>query len=127
MFGLRLRWPNTRASGAQAEDLALQHLQSAGLQLIERNWTCKGGEIDLVMRDGATLVLVEVRHRSSADRGDGLDSVGPGKRQRMITAARQYLSAHPALARGACRFDVVASGPGGLRWVRNAVVLDQGW
>lgn len=98
---------STRSSGQQYEAFACRRLQSAGLHLIERNANSRHGEIDLVMRDGETIVFVEVRYRSSARSGDGLDSVGPMKRTRLIRAASLWLAAHPEHSRRAARFDVV--------------------
>ncbi|GMU42279.1 MAG: YraN family protein [Xanthomonadales bacterium] len=112
--------------GDAAEELALAHLQDAGLTLVERNFLARGGEIDLVMREGAVLVFVEVRHRSDAGHGDGLASVGPRKQRRLLAAARHYLAQHPQAARDLLRFDIVSSGAGGLRWVRDAIRVDEG-
>lgn len=99
---------STLSAGAASEARAAGELQRAGLSLIARNWRCRGGEIDLVMRDGDTLVFVEVRYRAGAAHGSGLDSVGAQKRARLITAAEMFLVAHPQLAALPCRFDVVA-------------------
>lgn len=113
-------------SGDAAEDAALALLQSHGLRLVQRNYRARRGEIDLVMRDGEVLVYVEVRFRSDDGHGDGLDSVSASKRSRLINAARQYAQEHPPVARMAQRFDVVALGAGGPRWVRNAIQVNQG-
>ncbi len=113
-------------SGDAAEDAALALLQSNGLRLVQRNYRARRGEIDLVMLDGEVLVYVEVRFRSDDGHGDGLDSVSASKRSRLINAARQYAQEHPPVARMAQRFDVVALGAGGLRWVRNAIQVNQG-
>ncbi|HEY6941424.1 YraN family protein [Dokdonella sp.] len=116
-----------RAAGARYEEFACAHLQRAGLAPIARNYTCRYGEIDLVMRDGPVVVFVEVRYRrdGGASRyGDGADSIGASKRARVQRAAAMFLAQHPALADSACRFDVVAiagSGPHAeLHWLRNA-------
>lgn len=112
----------TRAVGDRYEDIALAHLQRAGLQLVARNVTFRHGEIDLVMRDGKDVVFVEVRYRRSSRFGDGIDSIGPSKRARLIRAAQSFLADNPTLARQACRFDVVAlveSDPQ-PEWLRNA-------
>jgi putative endonuclease len=108
--------------GQQAEDLALAHLQKQGLKLLARNYRCKGGEIDLIMQDGKTLVFVEVRYRKSARFGGALESVTAIKQARLIHCASHYLARHglntPA------RFDVVALEPGGemlrVQWIRDA-------
>ncbi|MBS1186430.1 MAG: YraN family protein [Burkholderiaceae bacterium] len=111
-------------SGQAAEDEALAHLSQQGLTLVERNFRCKGGEIDLVMEDGATLVFVEVRQRSSMAFGGAAASVTPAKQARMIRAAQFFLLRYPA--QPACRFDVVAidGGPkegSRLSWLKNVI------
>lgn len=112
----------TRATGGRYEDIALAHLQRAGLRLLARNVTYRHGELDLVMRDGANVVFVEVRYRRSARFGDGIDSVGPAKRGKLVRAAQLFLAANPQLALQPCRFDVVAIGDSGgePNWLRNA-------
>jgi putative endonuclease len=101
-----------RSAGARCEDIACAHLEDAGLTLIERNFNCRHGEIDLVMRDRDVIVFVEVRYRRGARMaggfGDGIDSVSAAKRAKLIRAAAVYLSKQPRLAARPCRFDVVA-------------------
>ena len=119
--------PDRQALGAAAEAAALRHLEAAGLQLLARNARFKVGELDLVMRDGETIVFVEVRLRRNGRYGDGFDSVDRRKRQRMVRAAQAWLAARPALANQPCRLDVVSAqaGAGGLAldWQRNAFTL----
>ena len=98
---------NTRRGGSRHEDLALAFLQRAGMQLVERNVSCRHGEIDLVMRDGDVLVFVEVRYRRRGSQTSGVDSVGTNKRTRLTRAASVFLARHPHWARHACRFDVI--------------------
>ena len=119
--------PTTRETGARAEDEALAQLLGAGLELITRNFLARGGELDLVMREGAILVFVEVRFRADDTYGDGLDSVGKSKQQRLVVAASAFLAKHPHYQRWAQRFDIVSLGAGGFRWERNVLSLDQGW
>ena len=114
----------TRSTGARWEDAALHHLQQNGLRLVARNFTCRFGEIDLVMRDRDRLVFVEVRFRDSDGHGGGTPSVGPAKRAKLTRAASLYLQAHPEFAQLPCRFDVVGCG-GSLQapafdWTRAA-------
>ncbi|KQT13047.1 YraN family protein [Ramlibacter sp. Leaf400] len=113
--------PTTKAAGDAAEDWALAHLLDAGLRLVARNYRTPGrggGEIDLVMRDGATLVFVEVRRRSRRDFGGAAASVGWAKQRRIVFAARHFLLrlASPP----PCRFDVVAVEPQRVHWLRAA-------
>ena len=95
-------------SGAAGEQQAAHYLSAQGLTLLQRNWRCRLGEIDLVMLDRDTLVFVEVRLRRSQAFGGAAASVDARKQARLIRAAEQFLQQHPALARLACRFDVVA-------------------
>jgi putative endonuclease len=105
--------------GEEAEERARRHLQRQGLVLVERNYRCRGGEIDLVMRDGEQWVFVEVRYRGHRRFGGALASVDSHKQARLVTAALHYLQAHRI--RGSARFDVVAiEGDDRLDWVRNA-------
>jgi len=110
-----------RASrGAAAEAAALAWLELRGLKLVERNWRCRSGELDLVLREGDCLVFVEVRLRGSAAYGGAAASVDAKKRMKLLSAARLYLAGRPEQP---CRFDVVAmSDPRGrdLEWIRNA-------
>ena len=112
----------TRQSGAAAEDVALAHLQAAGLSLVTRNYRTPGrggGEIDLIMRapDG-TLVFVEVRARRGVDKGGAAASVGAIKQRRVVLAAQHYLMRLPAAP--PCRFDVVAIDGGQISWLPGA-------
>jgi putative endonuclease len=108
--------------GNAGEDEALAHLQQHGLVLVERNFRCKGGEIDLIMRDGAGLVFVEVRQRAGSGFGGAAASVTPAKQRRLIHAAQFYLLRMKPLP--PCRFDLVAIDGGKLCWLKN--VLDGG-
>lgn len=108
----------TTSKGSDAEQTAADYLVARGLRLVERNWRCKGGEIDLVMWDGATLVFVEVRARSRADFGGAAASITAGKRARVILAARHYLASKGVDA--PCRFDAVLVQNGKLEWLRGA-------
>ena len=105
--------------GSRGEDAALLHLRQHGLQLVERNFLCKGGEIDLIMQDGATLVFVEVRKRARRDFGGAAASVTPAKQRRLIGAAQIFLQRYRQPP--PCRFDVVAIDGDALDWLRNAI------
>lgn len=109
-----------RPAGSAAEDLALRLLQARGLVLVERNFRCRLGEIDLVMRDGQATVFVEVRFRADGRHGSAAETVSRAKQQRLAAAARFYLQRRPAAARGPCRFDVVAITGTELEWLRGA-------
>jgi len=113
-----------QASGQLAETLALQHLQQHGLRLLSRNWSCRSGELDLVMLDGDTVVFVEVRYRRHTAWGGALESVDRRKQQKLISAAQLFLQKEARWARHPCRFDVVAIGKAETaaqpHWIRNA-------
>ncbi len=105
--------------GAEAEDLALAYLQRQGLRLKTRNYTCRLGEIDLVLLDGATVVFVEVRQRSQRAFGGAAESITARKRDKLIATARHFLAHQRSLP--ACRFDaVLMDGDGGIEWIRDA-------
>lgn len=110
--------------GLGAEARALRHLERAGLRLVARNWRCKGGELDLVMRDGPVLAVVEVRSRARSDYGSALESVDARKRGRLVHATRLFLAAHPDLADAEVRFDVVTFSGGALDWLKAAFEAD---
>ena len=113
-----------RAAGQAAEDRALDHLQARGLAPLARNFHCRGGELDLVMLDGGTLVFVEVRSRRSERYGSAAASITPRKQARLTLAARYFLARHPQHAARPCRFDVVTvtgtPAAGRLNWIPNA-------
>lgn len=118
------RRPEGGGRGHDAEDAALAYLQRRGLILVQRNYRCPGGELDLVMREGECLVFVEVRHRRRATHGSAAESVDARKRERLVRAATHYLQRTRQAVHAPARFDVVAlSGPLGrcrIDWIRNA-------
>ena len=110
---------DTKKLGKQAEDFVCHYLQKQKLKLITRNYSCRYGEIDLIMRapDG-TLVFVEVRKRAALTHGGAAASVGFAKQRRIIFAARFYLMGLANLP--PCRFDVIAMEPAGVQWLQAA-------
>jgi putative endonuclease len=80
-----------RGLGDAGEKLALGRLRALGYALVEANWRCRAGELDLVMRDGLTLVFVEVRTRRGEERGTPEESVTPAKQARLAALAESYL------------------------------------
>lgn len=110
--------------GRDAEQRALHHLQQHGLELVMRNFRCARGEIDLIMRQGDTLVFVEVRARRNDNYGSAADSVDARKQTKLNAAATIYLQQHAQLSTCPCRFDVVAisfaSDPPQLDWIPDA-------
>ena len=109
-----------QTGGKLAEALAADYLQARGLRLLERNYRCRLGEIDLILADGPVLVFVEVRLRRSADFGGAAASITARKRQRIVMAARHYLSGRQEPV---CRFDVVlleALAADSIEWLKDA-------
>lgn len=115
-----------KEAGSAGEHAALGYLQNAGLKLVQRNFRCRRGEIDLVMMDGATLVLVEVRYRSSAQFGGAAASVTWRKQRRLVNAAEHLLMRRADLRRHPARFDVIAIAPDQIEWIRGAFLADSG-
>jgi putative endonuclease len=101
------RYRAARDLGRRAEDEAARYLEGRGLRLVARSFRARGGEIDLIAQDGATLVFVEVKARASLSWGRPSEAVGPVKRARMVTAARLFLMRRGARPEPPCRFDVV--------------------
>jgi putative endonuclease len=106
-------------AGARAEDLCAELLRSSGLRLLERNWRCRHGEIDLIAEERGVLVFAEVRMRTRVSYGGAAESVTEAKRARLLAAARLYLTRRPEAS---CRFDVflVEGEPSRIEWIRDA-------
>ena len=106
--------------GDAAEALAAEFLAARGLAVVERNYRCRFGEVDIIARSGATLVFVEVRARRSGSFGGAAESITAAKRRKVLVAARHYLAAHRIDC--ACRFDVVllSGEPPRIEWIRDA-------
>ncbi|GAA4747023.1 YraN family protein [Modestobacter marinus] len=117
--------PGHRAAlGAYGERVAVRALTDAGLQVLDRNWRCRGGELDVVARDGRALVFCEVKTRTGTGFGHPAEAVTADKRHRLRVLARAWLAAHDQHAPD-LRFDVVAvhvpsSGPARVTHLRNA-------
>lgn len=115
--------PTTTAIGRDKEQLAERFLRARGLRTLARNYRCRPGEIDLIMRDGQTLVFVEVRFRRSARYGTAAETVGRVKQHRLAQAAAHYLQRHPSVL--PCRFDVVAiTADTDIQWVKHAFLVE---
>lgn len=111
-------------SGQQAEDLALALLQTHGLKLLMRNYRCPQGELDLVLSQQDTVVVVEVRFRRDPGHGSAAETVGPDKQRKLILATQHFLQTHAELRRKPMRFDVVAVTAGqpepAVEWIQDA-------
>lgn len=113
-----------RSTGEYWEKKAESFLRSHGLMLVRRNFSCRQGEIDLIMQDEGTLVFAEVRFRKNAGFGTGAETVSRKKQSRIITAAMIYLGRNTRYSNSPCRFDVVSvanhHGQAQFNWIKNA-------
>ena len=111
--------------GSAAEERALHYLQDRGLRLLARNWRCKLGELDLVMQDGDTVAVIEVRSRARGDWGSAAETVDRRKQARLVRATRLWLARRPELAEQPLRFDLVTLDAGTLEWRREAFDVEE--
>lgn len=106
--------------GDDAEALAAAYLEAQGLSLLQRNYHCRFGEIDLVMKQNDTIVFVEVRMRSHTAFGGAAASITASKQQKLIRTAEHFLQQH---GNAACRFDAMlmnALDSSQIEWIRDA-------
>jgi len=92
--------------GQRGEDAAAAYMKRAGLTIVERNWRCQAGEIDIVALDGETLVLCEVKTRRTAAKGSAADAITPAKQRRYLKLAAAYTQ-FAGLGPVEIRFDVI--------------------
>lgn len=107
--------------GSDAEQVAASYLQRQRLILVTQNYRCRFGEIDLIMRDGTTLVFIEVRMRSHEIFGGAAASITLSKQAKLLRTARYYLA--ELNSEPPCRFDaLLLSGANGqeIEWIKNA-------
>ncbi|QEP44130.1 YraN family protein [Ectothiorhodospiraceae bacterium BW-2] len=104
--------------GDHYEQQALTYLQQQGCRLLQRNFRCKVGEIDLIMELGEQLLFIEVRYRHTLSHGTSAATVTRNKQQKLIRAAKFWLQYHPM--NRPCRFDVIAIDGGDLNWIQHA-------
>lgn len=119
-----MRQSNQSFLGQLAEKAAADYLQKQGLKLLSANYSCKMGEIDLIMQEGEIYVFVEVRYREGDDYGSSLESVTRGKQNKIIRTAKFYLLENNLYDKTICRFDVVSSKPDAkdseILWIKDA-------
>lgn len=111
--------------GRIVEEHALQYLSGAGLSPLAQNWSCRFGEIDLIMLERDTVVFVEVRYRKNNCFGGALDSIDQHKRNKLIKTAEYFLNNYPQWLEHPCRFDVITAHPSSaqiftLDWIQDA-------
>ena len=114
------------STGTKIEQRALQWLTHQGLKPVFQNYSCRAGEIDIIMYHGQQLVFVEVRFRQYSAFGSALESVDRRKQKKLLYTAEHFLIKYPRYASHPCRFDVLAAQPakGGNKlqwqWIKNA-------
>ncbi|WP_043634885.1 YraN family protein [Nonomuraea candida] len=110
--------------GKRGEQMAVTYLEAEGMEVIERNWRCRHGEIDIIARDGPALVVVEVKTRSGRSHGTALESVSPAKLARLRMLAAKWLSTQTRTF-ASIRVDVIAlerfAGDFAMRHVRGVI------
>lgn len=117
---------HTRALGEQLETVALRYLEASGLTLVCRNFQCKLGEIDLIMREAQMLVFIEVRYRRCERFGSAAATVDQRKQRKLVRTAQHYLSTQTHAQRTPCRFDILGITDSGATqeyrfdWIPNA-------
>ena len=116
-------------SGASAERMAESYLERQGLTLLQRNFQCQLGEIDLIMEHGESVVFVEVRFRKSSRFGSAAETVTPGKQRKIVKAAQHYLVHNKPVRHRPLRFDVIGimpteTGSYAYDWLPNAFYAD---
>lgn len=119
--------PNTAwrsRKGGHFEQLALTWLQRRGLRLVQRNYRCAVGEIDLVMREHEVLVFVEVRFRGQGSHVPACETVDNRKQRKLVRTAQHFLLYNRQLSQLPCRFDVLGISASAdqphYEWIRNA-------
>lgn len=115
---------NKKTIGDYAESLAEEFLKKNNVKILEKNFSCRSGEIDLIVKDQETLVFVEVRYRKSAKYGQPYETITKAKQNKIIRSAQTYLQKHPKAANKACRFDVISIQQGNIDWIKSAFDTD---
>ena len=118
---------DTLTRGKDAEDRACHYLQAQGLQLLQRNYRSKRGEIDLILQDKDSLVFVEVRYRNNPRFGSAAESVDRRKQSRLIACAQYFMQTHPDSCQQPCRFDVISitGSTAAIEWIANAFAASE--
>ena len=115
-----MRRQNTRAIGARYEEKAAAYLSAAGIEILAKNFYCRGGEIDLIGSDGQYLVFFEVKYRRSGKDGLPFSAIGSVKRRRIFLAARQYLYRQQLPENTQLRFDAIGILGEEIIWLKDA-------
>lgn len=111
---------NKRKIGGRYEAVAARYLERQGLRILEQNYRCRSGEIDLIAGDGHYLVFVEVKYRANRRNGEPAEAVNDYKQQHIRRAAQHYLYSHRYETDTPCRFDVIGILGEEVQWIRDA-------
>lgn len=111
---------NRRSVGAAYEQGAARYLEAMGYEILHRNYRCRMGEIDLVIKDGKTIVFVEVKYRAKGEKGNALEAVDIRKQKTISVVAAYYLMRECQDMDIPCRFDVVGIDGDEIHHVKNA-------
>ena len=117
---MRKGMTSARAIGNSYETQAADYLSAHGYRIVDRNFTMRGGEIDIIAKQDGMYVFVEVRYRTDGDHGDPLETVTADKQRRICRTAQYYLLKRGAPAETCVRFDVIAVTRDGIRHITNA-------
>src|SRR3990167_8303956 len=107
-------------AGKAAEQKACEFLLKQGLTLISKNYRCKQGEIDLIMRDGQDIVFIEIRLRTNKNFGSAIESINESKQKKILRTAIHFLRGRQWLHTKNCRFDVIGMSDNHFEWIKNA-------
>lgn len=111
---------NKRVIGGYKEDLAAEYLIQRGYTIIDRNFSCKSGEIDIIAKDEEYLCFIEVKYRENNKYGEALESVNHKKQQKLFKCANIYILANKLAKNQNYRFDVVAIQGENIELIKNA-------
>lgn len=114
---------NKRSLGQEKEELAAEYLISQGAKIIERNYYFRGGELDLIAKDGEYLCFIEVKYRKSSSFGFPEEAVTYAKQRKILKGARLYLYQNHFKKDTPCRFDVVSITGNEINWIKNAFMV----
>lgn len=111
---------NRRKIGDAQEELACRYLVKQGVRLMERNFRCRQGEIDIIGYEKEYLVFFEVKYRKDDSKGSAAEAVGPSKQRKLCRVSDYYRMIHGCPSDTPVRFDVIAIDGGRIEWIRNA-------
>lgn len=115
---------NKRSVGTEKETMAAEFLKSQRYRILEMNYRCRQGELDIVAQKEDTLVIVEVKFRSGAACGDPAEAVDVRKQRKICRVTLDYLMRHPQYQEKPCRFDVISIyGDGQIRHIKDAFMF----